>query len=106
MACLLAAYIISMLLPCCTGSSGLRAKLELMERYMEVCELSSKEFSELFYEVGAFIYSQITMASYEPKQQWDCFFLKLSVDRQKSLQILYIWLSMQEDHRICDYKVA
>ena len=73
---------------------------------MEVCELSSKEFSELFYEVGAFIYSQITMASYEPKQQWDCFFLKLSVDRQKSLQILYIWLSMQEDHRICDYKVA
>ena len=36
----------------------------------------------------------------------ELFFLKLSVERQKSLQILYIWLSMQEDHRICDYKVA
>ena len=32
---------------------------------MEVCELSNKEYSELFFEVGAFIYCQVTITSYE-----------------------------------------
>ena len=39
-------------LPACTRSLQLRSKLESMEPFLGLCELSNVEFNQLFYEVS------------------------------------------------------
>lgn len=44
-------FLVWTLLPACTGKLLLRSRLEALEPFMELCQISNQEYSQLFHEV-------------------------------------------------------